>query len=148
MRIVAGQRSPQQFGTVNAIPAAVFTRRINKLKEDVAKMMRQLGHWVEANCQEDLGILRSSGFQAASTTRVAQGPLSQPVILKAQNGSISGQIVLQVSPLPRARSYELRYATNGADGKPGAWTMLPPSSRNISVTGLTPGVSYLFQVRA
>ena len=38
----------------------------NKLKEDVAKMMRQLGHWVEANCQEDLAILRSSGFQAAS----------------------------------------------------------------------------------
>src|SRR5439155_2304285 len=122
----------------------------NKLKEDVAKMMRQLGHWVEANCQQDLGMLESSGFQAASTTRAPQGPLPQPVILKTQNGSVSGQIVLQVTPLPRARSYELRYAANGGDGKPGPWTMVPPyaSSRNMSVTGLTPGAPYLFQDRA
>lgn len=121
----------------------------NKLKEDVAKMMRQLGHWVEAKCEQDLGILRSSGFQAASTIRVPQGPLPQPVILKTQNGAVSGQIVLQVTPLPRARTYELRYATNGS-GKPESWTVLPPytSSRNMSVTGLTPGASYLFQVRA
>ena len=122
----------------------------DKLKEEVAGIMRQLGHWVEANCRQDLGILRSSGFQAASISRASQGPLPQPVILKTQNGAVSGQIVLQVTPLPRARSYELRYATNGADGKPGPWTIVPPyaSSRNISINGLTPGASYLFQVRA
>ena len=122
----------------------------NKLQEAVARMMRQLGHWVEANCEQDLSNLRSSGFQAASMSRVPTAPLTQPVIRKVQNGPVSGQIVLQISPLSRARSYELRFAANGSDGRPGPWTLLPPypNSRNISVTGLTPGAGYLFQVRA
>jgi hypothetical protein len=121
----------------------------NKLKEDVVSMMRQLGHWVEANCRQDPAVLKSSGFPAASTARVAQGRLPQPVILKTQHGSVSGQMFVQVTPLARARNYELRYATNGADGKPGEWTLLPPfASSRISVTELTPGVAYRFQVRA
>src|SRR2546427_12716862 len=35
----------------------------------VMKILRQLGHYVEAACKEDLTVLESSGFTAVSTTR-------------------------------------------------------------------------------
>src|SRR5579883_1385382 len=35
----------------------------NKQRAVVVKMLRQLGHWVEANCNDDPAILQSSGFQ-------------------------------------------------------------------------------------
>src|SRR5581483_179357 len=34
-----------------------------KQRAVVVKMLRQLGHWVEANCNDDPAILQSSGFQ-------------------------------------------------------------------------------------
>jgi len=121
----------------------------NNLKEDLVRDYRQLGHWVQANCQDDPAIAKSSGFQLASTTRTAKGPLERPVILKTEPGPVSGEAIVRGKPLG-ARSYQLQIATNGADGKPGQWTILPPytSARRMLVTGLTPGVSYSFQLRA
>jgi hypothetical protein len=121
----------------------------NKLKDELETMLRQLGHWVEANCGQDLGILKSSGFQAAATTKVASVPLAQPVIMKVQNGTLSGEIMLQVKPLERVRTYEVRYATKDAEGKVGDWVGLPPyTTSRMAVSGLSPGATYLFQVRA
>ncbi len=125
----------------------------NKLRDEVVKMMRKLGHWVEANCDQDVAKLRSTGFLPAYTNRpgrASQVPLPQPIIRKLQNGPATGQIRVSVSPLQGARNYELRYAVNDNEGRPGAWTVLPPyqNSRNISVNGLTPGNAYLFQIRA
>src|ERR1700674_4963645 len=34
-----------------------------KQRAVVLKMLRQLGHWVEANCNDDPAILQSSGFR-------------------------------------------------------------------------------------
>ena len=122
----------------------------NKLREDLIKMIRQLGHWLEANCREDLGIFKSSGFQTVATTRTSSELLSKPVILNVENGDLSGQIVVKVKPIPKALSYEVQYASIGADGKPGSWTLLPPftNSRPFLVNALTPGTVYAFQVRA
>ncbi len=57
---------------------------------------------------------------------------------------------MKVIPLPRALSYTLRYAALGADGKTASWTELAPFSntRSVPVNGLTPGTTYVFQVRA
>jgi hypothetical protein len=41
-----------------------------KQREVVATMLRQLGHWVEANCNNDPAILKFSGYQQAVTTPV------------------------------------------------------------------------------
>src|SRR5436190_17373281 len=38
----------------------------DKQQAVVVKMLRQLGHWVEANCKDDPGILESSGYHQAS----------------------------------------------------------------------------------
>src|SRR5438309_424759 len=59
----------------------------DKQREVVVKMLRQLGHWVEANCKDDLSILKSSGFQPVSTVRVPAQPLpGPPSIGKVDNG--------------------------------------------------------------
>jgi len=128
---------------------AIVDRR--KHREVVVKMLRQLGHWVEANCKDDLSILKSSGFQPVSTTRTPVQPLPGPTtIARVDHGPNSGELLVKVKPLPKALSYMLRYAAIGADGKQGPWTELMPlsNSRSFSVKGLTPGTNYAFQVRA
>ena len=122
----------------------------NKQRETVHKMMYQLGHWVVVHCKEDPGIFQSSGFHARTTTRTSPQPLSRPTIEKLEGGDVSGQIRVKPKAIPKAIHYEVRYASIGADGKPGSWTNLPPftNSRSFIVTGLTPGTTYAFQVRA
>ena len=116
----------------------------------IIKMMRQLGHWVEANCKDDASILQSSGFHAVSSTRIPAQRLSTPVIQKLENGQLSGQISVTVKPIPKALAYWVRYAHAGGDGTLSSWIELPPftNSRPFLVTGLTPGTVYSFQIRA
>ena len=116
------------------------------------KMLRQLGHWVEANCNDDAAILQSSGFQQQATavrTAMPQ-PLDGPPSFKVENGPNSGQAILHGKPVPKAVGYVVHYAPLGSDGKPGSRTELPPVTviRSITINGLTPGTTYAFQVRA
>ena len=122
----------------------------NQQREMVTTMMYELGHWVVARCKDDLRTFQSSGFQARSTNRTPPQRLPQAMIERLENGGVSGQLLAKVKLIPKAISYEVRYASIGADGRPGSWTFLPPftSSRSFSVNGLTPGTVYAFQVRA
>jgi hypothetical protein len=64
----------------------------NKQREVVVQMLRQLGHWVEANRNNDPAILKSSGYQqAVSPVRTAPVPLAGPPSFKVENGPNSGQ---------------------------------------------------------
>src|SRR5690242_18165451 len=45
-------------------------------KEVVIKSLRQLGHYVEENCKDNMPIFLKSGFEPVSTTRTKVGPLS------------------------------------------------------------------------
>ena len=68
-----------------------------KQRAVVVKMLRQLGHWVEANCNDDAATLQSSGFQqkAPSVRNTPPQPLVGPPSFKVENGPISGQVVLR-----------------------------------------------------
>ncbi|HYR84773.1 MAG TPA: fibronectin type III domain-containing protein [Terriglobia bacterium] len=70
-------------------------------------------------------------------------------ILKVDQGN-TGQLLVSIKPLPKARSYELRYASLGAGGMPSPWaTATFTSARTAApVNSLTPGTTYAFQVRA
>lgn len=122
----------------------------NTLRENLTTTIRRLGHWVEANCKDDLTILKSSGFQQTSISRTPPQPLTQPIITKVQNGAAAGQVTVQVKPIPKALSYEVRCTSIDAEGRANSWTLLPPftSSRPFSVNGLSAGTVYAFQVRA
>jgi Fibronectin type III domain len=122
-----------------------------KQREVVVKMLRQLGHWVEANCNNDPAILKSSGYQqAVPPVRTQPVPLDGPPSFKVENGPISGQVIIRGKSVPKAVSYVAHYAAIGSDGKPESWTELAPVTviRSITINGLTPGTNYAFQVRA
>jgi hypothetical protein len=93
-------------------------------------------------------VLLSSGFQAAVTTRV-RSPLANPSILNIGFGNSTEQ-VLKVTAIVHAKCYEVRTAAVGAENTPGPWQTADmfTNSRSMTVDGLIPGTTYMFQVRA
>lgn len=124
----------------------------HKQRAVVVKMLRTLGHWVEAACNDDAAILQSSGFQqwATPVRTITPQPLDGPPFFKVENGPVSGQLILRGKPVSKAVHYVARYAPLGSDGTPGSWTELTPVTviRSIAFYGLTPGTTYALQVRA
>jgi len=119
------------------------------LKEVVIKSLSQLGHYVEANCKDDMATFLKSGFQPISTTRTPAAPLSES-IRKIAPGNNSGQMEVTLVSQQDALSYQLRWAPVGPGGTPANWTEQPVGNVKSPalVTGLTPGTAYAFQVRA
>ena len=121
----------------------------NHLSAGLVKMLRQLAHYVEANCNDDLNTFVSSGFQAAPATRTPFKPLSQ-FFRRIDPGPNSGQLLVTIAAVANASSYELRWAAAGTGGTPGVWTVQPLTKARpaVTVSGLTPGATYVFQVRS
>ena len=121
----------------------------NKARAAATRFYRQLGHFVEANCKDDITIVNASGYKVAVKTKTPPQPVSKGVIDKVDAGTVPGEIVVKSTTIPKARSYVLRYAPLGADNKPGTWTEIALTNpRKIKVTGLTPGTTYAFQIKA
>jgi hypothetical protein len=122
----------------------------NKQRQVVIKSLKLLARFVEVHSNADEAIFKSSGFEAASTTRVPPAPLPLPIIRSVDHGYISGEIVVQVEAIPKAKNYEFRYGAvlNGAP--PTSWTSKVASKVRppVPFQGLTPGTVYAFQVRA
>ena len=120
----------------------------NTARSVLVDSLRQNALYVQTKCGNVLATLLSSGYQAASTNH-AQTPLDTPVIGDLINGK-SGELVARVKPVANARAYEARYALIGAGGTPGPWQNggLFTSTRNLTVTGLTPGSTYTVEIRA
>jgi hypothetical protein len=120
----------------------------NKQREAVVKMARLLGRYVEVTSNGDLAIFQTSGFQPASTAKTTSEPLSEK-IRKIDHGHNSGQIIVWVRKVPKASSYEVRYAPANAPA-PVQWTQVgvPQVKTPATITGLTPATAYVFQARA
>jgi len=77
-------------------------------------------------------------------------PLPLPIIRSVDHGALTGEIVVLVESIPKAKSYEFRYGAVVNGAPPASWTskvvtkVRPP----VGFQGLTPGVVYAFQVRA
>ena len=119
------------------------------LKEVVIKSLRQLGHYVEENCKDNLETFLKSGFQPVLTTPTSTPPLSD-AIRKIVHGTNSGQMKVSLMAQAGALSYQFRRAPVGPGGALGDWVEQPVGSTRpaVLVTGLTPGTAYAFQVRA
>jgi hypothetical protein len=116
-------------------------------QEALISLLRKLKHYVEDHCGNEAAVLLSSGFQAASTTR-DRSPLANPSFLSIDLGN-RGELLLKVSPIARAKCYEMQSAAIGAGNVPEPWqnSGIFTSSR-ITVAALVPGTTYLFQMRA
>jgi hypothetical protein len=120
-----------------------------KQREAMVKMVTQLGHYVEAACNDDVATFNTSGFVPASTVRAVPAPLSQATIEWIDRGPTTGQVIVKPKTVTKALSYDLRYApvVNGA--APTTWTtLLIPSPKKTPITNLTAGSTYAFQIRA
>jgi len=118
----------------------------DKRRRDAVIMLRLLGHYVEGASKGDLNTFVSSGFVPAPARKaVPTQPVSVPSILKVEHGN-AGELVVSIHPVPRARSYELRYAAGGTTN----WITVVVASTKppTTISNLTRGTDYAFQVRA
>ena len=119
----------------------------NDARAALVDALRQIALYVQVTSNNNLTMLLTSGFQAASTNHT-QTPLAQPVIQDLINGN-TGELVARLKPVANARAYEIRYATS-TGGTLGQWQNggIGTNSRNLTLTGLTPGTTYTVEVRA
>jgi len=120
-----------------------------KKRHTLVNLLRQDALYVQANCNDDLETLLSSGFLAANTSRT-QSPMPKPDAVSLGPGN-SGQLIAKLKKKIRnAKSYEVHYAPIGAGGAAGAEKILSglTNSRSMPINGLTPGTTYTVQVRA
>ena len=131
-----------------ALRGTAATAEKNNKQEVLISLLRKLKHYVEDTCENDFAVLLSSGFQAAATSRT-RSPLTNPSILSVDLGN-STELVLKVTPIARAACYEVRSAVLGAGNVPGPSQAagLFTNSRAMTISGLVPGTTYVFQVRA
>lgn len=132
----------------NALSAAASGGHTLTAIKDAARaallvLMRQLALYVQGIANNNNAVLLSSGFHSTTTVHT-QTPLIKPFIVNIQN-EVSTQVVLRVTPIHDAVSYEIRYSS-----VPGTWVSAPISTqaKRVVVEGLTPGTIYTFQVRA
>src|SRR5262249_33876140 len=121
-----------------------------KKREALTQSFRLLARYVEIMCKNDMTTFLTSGFEAASTTRTLAQPLPPASIVKVDQGN-SGELLVTLKVLPRARTYDVRYAPAPAGGgAPTSWATETFASAKIAVpiSGLMPGANYVFQVRA
>ena len=119
-----------------------------KQREVLIKIAQQLGHYVEAAADNDLATFNTSGFIAASNVRTPPQPLTNATFQYIDRGPVTGSIVVKVTSLAGAVSYDVRYAVVGAGGVLGPWTTKTlPGAKTATFNDLTAGSTYAFQVR-
>lgn len=122
---------------------AADTAAKNNSRQTLVGLLRQLASYVQMNCNNDMALLLSSGFQAQNVNN-AQVPLTQPEGLTIKNGT-SGQLVAKVNPVRNTSMYEGRAKADGGDWLPSVFT---GDSQHIIFDALAPGKTYTIQVRA
>jgi hypothetical protein len=108
--------------------------------------LRTLANYVEGKAQTaaNPALVTLAGLQQATTGHTPQTPLAKPAILAILN-NMSGQLDLRLGAVSHASAYEVQYSTGGGGWQAGG---IFPSTRGVTVTGLTPGTTYTFRVRA
>jgi hypothetical protein len=122
----------------------------NKQREVMIKQVTLLGHYVEAVCDDDPVTFNTSGFVAAPTSRVPAQPLPPASIEWIDRGPTAGDVVVKIKGLPKAINFDLHFGIVVNPGTlPASWTTLTlPGSKKFTISNLTPGGNYAFQVRA
>ncbi len=113
------------------------------MRDILVTMLRQLAAYVQLTAANDLPKVLSSGFEAVSTNR-ASVELPKPTILDVVHAG-EGKLKIRPAPLKNVRMWEVRISIT-----PGVWVSAGTfnSTRDMMLTGLTPGAVYTIQVRA
>ena len=121
----------------------------DKQRVAVIKMYTQLGHYVEAACNDDLATFNASGFTRQVKTKTASAPLTGVRFSWIDRGPNSGDVVVLPEAQTGAVAFDVRYALQGAGGVLGPWTVVTTvKPRKVTISGLTLAGIYQFQIRA
>jgi len=141
-------------GYIAAVAEATDSNKAVAIRERrrlaLVRLLRQLAHFVEVACQDDMAVFMTSGFQPAVYTRTAPLPLPAASILRVEQGK-TGQLLVRPKALAKARLDEVRCApTSSAAIPPTSWATeaIPTARKPAVLNDLTPGVTYTIQVRA
>lgn len=133
----------------NAIQAALMggqqlTAAKNVARDALVDSLRKNAYYVQTIASEDLDVLLTSGYFAASTNR-ASSPLDQPAILELSNLATT-QLLLRLTPITNARNYQVQVSVSGNS----SWQDVGifPQARRIVLPNLTPGTTYTVRARA
>src|SRR5205807_8093455 len=120
-----------------------------KQREEMIKQYTLLGHYVEAVSNDDPAVFHTSGFILAPTTRAVPQPLDAASFEWIDRGPLTGQVVVKPRNLPKALSFDMRYGVEVNGAPPATWTTVTiPGSKKWTITNLTPGENYAFQIRS
>ena len=122
----------------------------DKARKALELNLSLLAAYVLKVADDDPTIVTASGFVPAPAPKhSAPQPVAQPTVASVDQGH-SGQLLISVTPVPKAHGYDVRHAPL-ANGVPAAnWTTVTVTTAKtpIPIDGLTPGTIYAFQVRA
>lgn len=116
----------------------------------VIKLYTQLGHYVEAACNDNMATFTTSGFTAVvKQPKTAPVPLTEAAFSFLDRGSNSGDVVVKPANQTGAIAFDVHYALVGAGGALGPWTTVTITMpKKVTISGLTMGGIYQFQIRA
>ena len=121
----------------------------DKQRGVLVKQYTQLGHYVEAACNDDPETFHSSGFTAVVKTKNVAQPLSEAKFAWIDRGPNSGQVVVKPEAQTGAIAFDARYALEGAGGVLGPWTVVTlTSAKQGTISGLQLAGIYHFEIRA
>jgi hypothetical protein len=121
---------------------AIATR--NAAQAEVLSLLRQLASYVTGNCDADLVLLLSSGFEPVKAPSPV-GVLPAPENLRASLTGISGQLHLRFDRVANA----VNYSVQTAQSPDGPWEDQELStSTRVLITDLTPGKVYWVRAQA
>lgn len=115
----------------------------NAARETLIGLLRQLAAYVEQASKNDLAVLLSSGFFAASSNH-AQTALPKASIKSVKNGA-SGQLIAEANTMDNAHGWEARVTPAGGAAQP---AQSLKASRKMTIINLVPGTMYAVEMRA
>jgi hypothetical protein len=146
LRSALDRYSAATIGALDGSKRAKIER--DKQRGVVLSMLRQLGHYAEANCKNDLVTLLSSGFEVKNVSRSTATELSRPGFRQFQHG-VSGQLLASVTAAkPKPANHEIRFRPLGSGDGGWATVAFTNARTQVAINNLTPGVVYEFQIRA
>jgi len=122
----------------------------DSVREELAKMVMQEAHYVEAVADGDVEIFTASGLQAIPTQRNPPQHLPPVDIKKVARAANSGGADVTLTPsYRRVKAYQVRIRQTDADTSEDSWRIETFASANgpVTIDGLNPGTKYEFQAR-
>lgn len=114
---------------------------------DVVNLVRELGGYVQAQCDGDKEKITGTGFGVRKRPSPV-GVLQAPANLRAGRGKLPGEVRLIWDGVYARLLYVLQY-TDGDPSVPGNWKELARTSKNrYTATGLASDKPYYFRVQA